>query len=327
MSFFSIIIPVYNVAPYLCECLDSVLAQTFTDWEAICVDDGSTDESGDILDKYAKKDSRFRIIHQSNAGVSAARNSALDASRGEWITFLDADDKWQSNLLEVIKANVEANCEIIRFRFANWDGGSNSFPVAYSTAGVATIYDRIWGYKQFLRQGWIWICAVQKNAIEGIRFPVGMRYQEDTIFRLSIMAKVHAIVQIDWQGYLYRQCPTSVSHSRKCATDFVSFFNELARIIDRMPTDVLNSVIRDETSRLISDNIIEWIQEGIRLSREDDDNIYSLIKIFSGRNIWRVTSLQVRWRAGAWIMLHFKSFAFLRFTSLLLGMLSRMRRG
>ena len=66
---FSIIIPVYNVAPYLRECFDSVLAQTFTNWEAICVDDGSTDGSGEILDEYAARDGRFRVIHQKNAGA------------------------------------------------------------------------------------------------------------------------------------------------------------------------------------------------------------------------------------------------------------------
>lgn len=77
---FSIIIPVYNVAPYLRECLDSVLAQICTDWEweAICVDDGSTDGSGAILDEYAARDGRFKVIHQTNAGVSAARNAALN---------------------------------------------------------------------------------------------------------------------------------------------------------------------------------------------------------------------------------------------------------
>ena len=100
--YFSIIIPVYNVAPYLRECLDSVLAQTFTDWEAICVDDGSTDGSGAILDEYVAKDSRFRVVHQRNAGVSAARNVALEVAKGEWVTFLDADDKIDDERLNVL---------------------------------------------------------------------------------------------------------------------------------------------------------------------------------------------------------------------------------
>ena len=99
---FSIIIPVYNVAPYLRECLDSILSQTFTDWETICVDDGSTDGSGAILDEFADRDSRFRIIHKSNAGVSAARNVALDVASGEWVSFVDADDVLTPNYLRVM---------------------------------------------------------------------------------------------------------------------------------------------------------------------------------------------------------------------------------
>ena len=90
--FFSIIIPVYNVAPYLRECLDSVLTQTFADWECLCVDDGSTDESGAILDEYAQKDPRFRVFHKVNGGVSSARNLALDNAKGEWVWFVDGDD-------------------------------------------------------------------------------------------------------------------------------------------------------------------------------------------------------------------------------------------
>ena len=97
--FFSIIVPVYNVAPYLRACLDSVLAQTFGDWECLCVDDGSTDGSGEILDVYARGDSRFRVFHQTNKGVSAARNFALDRMRGEWFWCVDGDDAIRSDAL------------------------------------------------------------------------------------------------------------------------------------------------------------------------------------------------------------------------------------
>lgn len=88
----SIIVPVYNVEKYLRRCLDSIRAQTFTDFECICVDDGSSDGSGKILDEYAEKDGMFRVIHQANAGVSAARNAGLDVARGEYVCFVDADD-------------------------------------------------------------------------------------------------------------------------------------------------------------------------------------------------------------------------------------------
>lgn len=99
---FSIIIPVYNVETYLRECLDSVLNQTFDDWEAICVNDGSTDGSAAILEEYAKKDSRIKAIMQQNAGTAAARNTGLKAAKGDYIFFLDSDDWIEDNALQII---------------------------------------------------------------------------------------------------------------------------------------------------------------------------------------------------------------------------------
>lgn len=97
----SVIIPVYNTEKYLRQCLDSVLAQTYSDWEAILVDDGSTDTSGAICDEYAATDNRFKVLHTANAGVSAARNTALENSRSEWITVVDADDMLAPDALEL----------------------------------------------------------------------------------------------------------------------------------------------------------------------------------------------------------------------------------
>ncbi len=88
----SIIVPIYNVAPYLRQCMDSIIQQTYPNIEIICVDDGSTDESGTIADEYAKKDSRVRVIHQSNGGVSSARNIALPHISGKYVIFVDGDD-------------------------------------------------------------------------------------------------------------------------------------------------------------------------------------------------------------------------------------------
>jgi len=121
---FSIIIPVYNVAPYLRECLDSVLAQTFTDWEAVCIDDGSTDESGAILDGYAEKDTRFRVIHKRNEGVEAARQMALDAARGEYVGWVDADDTVDEDFLFTAHSKmVECRSDMIWFDYFEENNG------------------------------------------------------------------------------------------------------------------------------------------------------------------------------------------------------------
>ena len=109
---FSVIIPVCNVAQYLREGLDSIVAQSYQDWECICVDDGSTDESGAILDEYAARYRRFKVVHQTNAGVSAARNRALELARGDFITFLDSDDRFEPDFIELAMRDLVADPEL-----------------------------------------------------------------------------------------------------------------------------------------------------------------------------------------------------------------------
>ena len=95
----SVIVPVYNVEKYLSRCIDSILAQTFTDFELLLIDDGSKDKSGEICDEYANKDNHVKVFHKENGGVSSARNLGLDNAQGEWITFVDSDDFVNSDWL------------------------------------------------------------------------------------------------------------------------------------------------------------------------------------------------------------------------------------
>ena len=104
---FSIIIPVYNVEPYLRTCLESVFNQSFDDWEVVCVNDGSTDGSAAILEAYSAKDNRLRIITQSNGGLSAARNAGMKEAKGDHILFLDSDDWLEANALETLAQNLD----------------------------------------------------------------------------------------------------------------------------------------------------------------------------------------------------------------------------
>ena len=104
---FSIIIPVYNVEPYLRTCLESVFNQSFDDWEVVCVNDGSTDGSAAILEAYSAKDNRLRIITQPNGGLSAARNAGMKEAKGDHILFLDSDDWLEANALETLAQNLD----------------------------------------------------------------------------------------------------------------------------------------------------------------------------------------------------------------------------
>ena len=106
----SIIVPVYNTEKYLSQCVESILSQTFIDFELLLIDDGSKDDSGKICDEYAAKDNRIRVFHIANSGVSTARNMGLDNAKGKYIAFLDADDYWyDSTAIERLLVIAEKN--------------------------------------------------------------------------------------------------------------------------------------------------------------------------------------------------------------------------
>lgn len=109
----SIIVPVYNTEQYLPQCIDSILAQTFTDFELILVNDGSTDNSGKICDEYAEKDSRIVVVHKENEGANAARRDGVKVANGEWITFVDSDDTLTIDSLKILYTNITNNTDII----------------------------------------------------------------------------------------------------------------------------------------------------------------------------------------------------------------------
>lgn len=116
----SFIVPVYNVTPYLRKCVDSLLAQDYDDYEIILVDDGSTDNSPQICDEYAEKGPPVRVIHQANAGLSAARNAGIKAAEGKYLCFVDSDDYWEPNVLDGLMEQVERDdLDVLRFKYRN----------------------------------------------------------------------------------------------------------------------------------------------------------------------------------------------------------------
>lgn len=182
----SIIVPVYKVEQYLRRCLDSIVAQTFTDWECILIDDGSPDNSGAICDEYAAKDNRFHVIHQENAGVSSARNAGLDAAKGEWIGFVDSDDWIEPNMYESMILSARNNdvdvigCDV----FKEEKQGTFIKKIFLSDRGTENIENLLQGGTP----GWIWNKLIKRKLIEenGISFLQGCSLCEDEIFSIKI---------------------------------------------------------------------------------------------------------------------------------------------
>ena len=220
MPKFSIIIPVYNVAPYLRECLGSVLSQTYTDWEAICVDDGSTDGSGAILDEYAAKDKRIRVIHQKNAGVSAARNAALDVMQGEWIWFVDADDVISPEALEQLAATVERNDFDGCYLDEVTDFSERRPLFVHKVAKV--VYDSCnrehsVGILEHKGEKWVWgqpwRRLLRAEKFKTVIFPVGVRMMEDDIHFVRCLKIPARWIAIDLNIYGYRNRVDSACRS------------------------------------------------------------------------------------------------------------------
>lgn len=205
----SIIIPVYKVEKYIRECLDSILNQTFTDFEVLLIDDGSPDNSGDICDEYSKKDSRFKVFHKENGGVSSARNLGIDNAKGDWVHFIDPDDYLMSDSVysEIFAAESIKNVDIVHFGFL-WK--FNDVP------DIRGNNDGTGGLKSFIDRNvsFLWCNLIYREIIGDTRFEK-MAFGEDALFMEEIAMKKASFLFIDKVYYFYRLHPESAIGGNK----------------------------------------------------------------------------------------------------------------
>ena len=210
---FSIIIPVYNVEKNLSATLDSVLAQTYKDWECICVDDGSPDNCGSILDEYAKLDSRFVIIHKNNGGTGSARNAALDVATGDWLAFLDGDDIYNPEILRLCNfvATKESEVDCIRFggvKFLDgsapvWDEARCGYCLGLRNLSNDLISDDFVGSFAYR--------VYKRDKIADLRFQT-FYIGQDRAFISDVIERIETMISIPTIGYGYRQRAGSAVH-------------------------------------------------------------------------------------------------------------------
>lgn len=211
----SIIIPVYQVEEYLAYCIDSVLAQTFLDWELLLIDDGSPDRCGQICDAYARKDGRIRVFHVENGGVGSARNIGIRQAQGEWLTFIDSDD-WIAP--DFIASLMEPAMDDPYLDFIH--GGCQNYQdsVGYS---INQQYDYYKGEDVCkllnLFRGLVVSKLFKKSIIDkaDLYFDEQMKIAEDYVFTLDYLAYVRRYCFIESTGYFYRYRPMSATKSGK----------------------------------------------------------------------------------------------------------------
>ena len=212
MELISVIIPVYKVEEYLRESIDSIIAQTYTNLEIILVDDGSPDNCGKICDEYAAKDSRIKVIHQQNRGVSAARNAGLNNATGDYIGFADSDDYPESNMFEELYDSLKANssdiavCGVKKFELE-----SRSF--FYGNNCV----DKTEFLQALLKEditSFLWNKLFKKELFDGIVFPEGEVFEDIKVLHL-IGEKVSRVSFTDKTFYNYRIRRNSITFDNK----------------------------------------------------------------------------------------------------------------
>ena len=212
----SVIVPVYRVEKYLPACIDSILNQTFTDFELILVDDGSPDRCPEICDETAKRDARVRAIHQANQGLSAARNAGIEAAHGAWLSFVDSDDFLAPDFLETLHdaaVRAGADCALCGVQLTDEAGQKIGQPLSVAD-GVRTgrsILETLCRAPEITYLV-AWNKLYRRDVFQTLRYPVGMQ-NEDTYLAAELFDTVQTVICVSKPMYFYRQRADSIMHT------------------------------------------------------------------------------------------------------------------
>lgn len=281
----SIIVPVYNVEKYLDRCIISILKQSFKNWELILLNDGSTDGSGKICDKYKQLDNRIRVIHKKNTGVSSTRNLGIDLSRGEYITFIDSDDWVDSDYLEIMyKAINEMKVEIIITGCVYEDKFGSSNPFKKGKPEILT-KDKV--QLEFLKQDkfmWsIYDKLYSKNLFKKYRFNVNLKIAEDMMLFWQLINSVEKIGYFPLYKYHY-----DISASSTMTSSFsLKWFHPL-KVKKKIFFELKNKKLKYRIlSRMVFVGEIVGITRKVFLNANNKDNKYvKFLQKIIRKNCW-----------------------------------------
>lgn len=317
MSKFSIIIPVYNVKEYLEECLESIVNQSFKDFEVICVNDGSTDNSLEILQKYAEKDERFKVLNQENQGQGVARNNALKIANGEYILFVDPDDFVEFDMLEVLKERLDVqNIDVAFFDYQIFGENTKTKIVRFmdemkNNLNLNIDDNFVFNWQELVKNNFssipmmVWNRVYSNKFIQdnNIRFAPN-KHAEDHIFSISATLLADKISYIKKTLYHYRNRPGSavnkVSEEIFCVFENIKILENFLKqnglfeeyennyrsyVVDilawhypKIPKKLLSTYIK-KTKKFISNKEFSNFQKKI------NGNFSLLEKLFSIKNV------------------------------------------
>ena len=244
----SIIIPVYNAESYLSRCLDSIFEQSFTSYEVILVDDGSTDSSSLICDRYSSTDPRFRTVHKKNGGVGSARNAGMNLAKGEYVMFVDADDALLPDALETLMENVTGEDLVVGGYTTYIAGvpGREVHPSGDCSYGSGSM-DRF--FQSNVRRGNDLVEVpraklFRRKALGGLCFREDLNYGEDRLFVMNFLSSCSSLRTCKVAVYAYHYRPdslggdiTSDCHLMQMRRFLPSYVDALQRLRDRYPAN------------------------------------------------------------------------------------------
>lgn len=258
MKKISVIIPVYNTEPYLVQCLNSVVAQTYSNLEIICIDDGSTDGSGKIVDEFAMKDSRIIVIHQQNMGESKARNAGILRATGDYIAFVDCDDWIEPDMYQILVDSLEKNNADISA--VNWikefsDNTvymKNKIPVSTKRLSRDKLMYCVYRRDDYQGFAYIWDKLYRRELIysengEVLLFSEKLRLGGDVLYLAELLLNANSGVYVDKPCYHYRQRNTSGCHT-----------SDLGKRLEWLES--YRIVIEKFEQQCVSDEIMIWVK-------------------------------------------------------------------
>ncbi len=279
----SVVIPVYNVAPFLADCLDSITGQTYDNLEIILVDDGSTDEGGRVCDEAASRDSRIKVLHTANGGLSAARNRGMEVATGEYIYFLDSDDCIAKDTIEILAGMCSGGAEIaignyIRFKddIANLPKGLDERDAAPVMMDTKEAMRRMLANEGYTHCSWNKL--FRRSLWDGITFPEGKLY-EDLCTSFKVVPLAEKVAYIDLPLYYYRVRSGSIMRSniKEKNLNLLDFMEEVASSVTGQFPD-LAPFARDLTARTYMKLYKNILDTGMDIFPEAQKRITDYIK-------------------------------------------------
>lgn len=249
MPFVSIIVPIYNTEKFLDECIQCVLVQSYEDWELLLVNDGSTDKSPSICEKYESLDTRIRVIHKENTGVSDSRNKAIDLAQGEYIMFLDADDYWLDSvfLQKFVEIINVYDLDILRGEYKAVDILGNELlecPLTNIKQQYANkiLTSSIFYTNIMCGENFLWLSMVRRSVIGDLRFNTNRSFLEDMEFYANLLLKSLRCMYIPFRFYAYRKNENSASNIPKIKNLIDSF--SMTDVFDRCSQEAKDNELR-----------------------------------------------------------------------------------